>query len=364
MNCGIKKLWLLSFAPEIVQSRFSVRFTPPPAIFTLEYQPRVFFRSFLTAAKRAGLFVSILHTSHNNQQSFTLSQSAMSGFSSDLISKNLQTLSLDDDILEYITSMIEDSDVFEEDTFESVLEFVCSSSDQDEDVSKKSVSDLFDALRSTGDSDSLSPAASETVAATTALLSTKVNMKKEDDDLVKSHAIKTEISEFFSKQIELTDAIPLSMKNKRKEAQRKMRLQELETQRQREIDHEMELAASATAATDSSEADNDDFNDSLMQDVNLHNFNLPNKKGSGEDLLVDANLTLSCRRRYGFIGKNGCGKTTLLEVIASRSLAGINPRMTLLLVKQEIVGMEVSAWVVISCWCAILSSLSAVISSI
>ena len=46
-------------------------------------------------------------------------------------------------------------------------------------------------------------------------------------------------------------------------------------------------------------------------DVQLVNFNLQNRKGGGPDLLSGANLTLASGRRYGLMGRNGCGKLLL-----------------------------------------------------
>jgi len=40
----------------------------------------------------------------------------------------------------------------------------------------------------------------------------------------------------------------------------------------------------------------------------------------GAELLVDAKVELNCGRRYGLLGINGCGKSTLMEAIASREL--------------------------------------------
>merc|ERR1719376_531944 len=40
----------------------------------------------------------------------------------------------------------------------------------------------------------------------------------------------------------------------------------------------------------------------------------------GAELLVDAKIELNCGRRYGLLGINGCGKSTLMEAIASREL--------------------------------------------
>jgi len=82
-------------------------------------------------------------------------------------------------------------------------------------------------------------------------------------------------------------------------------------------------------------------------DVQLINFSLPNRKGGGPDLLSDSNLTLASKRRYGLMGRNGCGKTTLLTALAARQLngdgGGVPKSMAMLLVRQEIMGNELSA---------------------
>jgi len=82
-------------------------------------------------------------------------------------------------------------------------------------------------------------------------------------------------------------------------------------------------------------------------DVQLINFSLPNRKGGGPDLLNDSNLTLASKRRYGLMGRNGCGKTTLLTALAARQLngdgGGVPKNMAMLLVRQEIMGNELSA---------------------
>ena len=103
---------------------------------------------------------------------------------------------------------------------------------------------------------------------------------------------------------------------------------------------------------DESPDDDDDDDDDVEsgsgvagRDVHFRNFDLENKKGSGL-LLTKADLTLSAGRRYGLIGRNGCGKTTLLELVASRDpqvKPGVPRRMPMLLVKQEIVGTDATA---------------------
>uniref|UniRef100_A0A8C9XVV2 ATP binding cassette subfamily F member 3 n=1 Tax=Sander lucioperca TaxID=283035 RepID=A0A8C9XVV2_SANLU len=61
-----------------------------------------------------------------------------------------------------------------------------------------------------------------------------------------------------------------------------------------------------------------------------------------ECLLQGAELSLSTGRRYGLIGRNGLGKTTLLKMLASRSLR-VPAHITILHVEQEVAGDETAA---------------------
>ena len=59
-------------------------------------------------------------------------------------------------------------------------------------------------------------------------------------------------------------------------------------------------------------------------------------------LLQNANLLLSFGRRYGLVGRNGLGKTTLLRMISERQLQ-IPSHITVLHVEQEVVGDDTPA---------------------
>lgn len=59
-------------------------------------------------------------------------------------------------------------------------------------------------------------------------------------------------------------------------------------------------------------------------------------------LLAGADLNLNFGHRYGLVGRNGTGKTTLLRSIASRELR-FPSHMTVLHVEQEVEGGEESA---------------------
>lgn len=59
-------------------------------------------------------------------------------------------------------------------------------------------------------------------------------------------------------------------------------------------------------------------------------------------LLQGAELCLASGRRYGLIGRNGLGKTTLLKMLASRNLR-VPAHISILHVEQEVAGDETVA---------------------
>mmetsp|Transcript_18986 Transcript_18986/g.32470 ORF Transcript_18986/g.32470 Transcript_18986/m.32470 type:complete len:755 (+) Transcript_18986:110-2374(+) len=71
------------------------------------------------------------------------------------------------------------------------------------------------------------------------------------------------------------------------------------------------------------------------RDLHLDNFNVSN---GGKELIEDASLMLAFGRRYGLVGRNGTGKTTLLRALSHHELPGIPPGCQILHVEQEVVG--------------------------
>ena len=67
-------------------------------------------------------------------------------------------------------------------------------------------------------------------------------------------------------------------------------------------------------------------------DIKIENFSI---SARGTELFVNANLHVTNGRRYGLVGPNGMGKTTLLRHIANRQLA-IPPNIDVLLCEQEV----------------------------
>ena len=67
-------------------------------------------------------------------------------------------------------------------------------------------------------------------------------------------------------------------------------------------------------------------------DIQINKFSL---SARGKELFVNADLHITNGRRYGLVGPNGHGKTTLLQHIAQRKL-NIPPNIDVLLCEQEV----------------------------
>lgn len=97
--------------------------------------------------------------------------------------------------------------------------------------------------------------------------------------------------------------------------------------------------ATASQVTSKKEAKLEAKGVNKLQDIRLENFDI----SFGEKILLqNSNLTLAFGRRYGLVGRNGLGKTTLLRLLSSRQLR-IPSHISILHVEQEVVGDETPA---------------------
>ncbi|XP_035190083.1 ATP-binding cassette sub-family F member 3 [Oxyura jamaicensis] len=97
--------------------------------------------------------------------------------------------------------------------------------------------------------------------------------------------------------------------------------------------------ATASQAASKKETRMESSGKNKSYDVRIENFDV----SFGERvLLTGADLNLAFGRRYGLVGRNGLGKTTLLKMIASRSLR-IPSHISILHVEQEVAGDETPA---------------------
>jgi ABC-type Mn2+/Zn2+ transport system ATPase subunit len=70
--------------------------------------------------------------------------------------------------------------------------------------------------------------------------------------------------------------------------------------------------------------------------LDAKSFTLPNP-GGGQPLLEDAACRLVWGRRYGLIGRNGMGKSTLLRAFAARRVGDVPPNVLVHYVSQEVI---------------------------
>ena len=261
---------------------------------------------------------------------------------------------LDDDTIDYISSLLEDNPECDEDLREMILGLISGSVD-DEELAEQ----LLQSILPSSGSNENSMIQEEKSSSGGAGIDIGHTVKKLEKSMCIQDTLQSEervdefglslslggnvgkaggsdIQEFYANMIDIRTEEVISQKAKRKEAQQKLREKQEEEDRLRAIRDVMEMAMSAEQE-DERNYEGGDFDDNFA-DVHLRNFSLPNKRGSGADLLSDANLTLSKGRRYGLLGRNGCGKTTFLELLSERGVPGIPRNMPMLLVRQEIVG--------------------------
>lgn len=61
-----------------------------------------------------------------------------------------------------------------------------------------------------------------------------------------------------------------------------------------------------------------------------------------KELLIDATVKFTRGRKYGLIGRNGTGKTTLINAICRKELNGMPQNLHILQVEQEVIGDDKS----------------------
>lgn len=85
--------------------------------------------------------------------------------------------------------------------------------------------------------------------------------------------------------------------------------------------------------------DGDADADANVKDITIDNFSVAAR---GKELLKNASVKISHGKRYGLVGPNGKGKSTLLKLLAWRKIP-VPKNIDVLLVEQEVVGDSKSA---------------------
>lgn len=93
-------------------------------------------------------------------------------------------------------------------------------------------------------------------------------------------------------------------------------------------------AFSVVIGTKSAVLEGDADADANLKDISIDSFSV---SARGKELLKNASLKISHGRRYGLVGPNGKGKSTLLKLLAWRQIP-VPKNIDVLLVEQEVVG--------------------------
>ncbi|KAK7328346.1 hypothetical protein VNO77_22450 [Canavalia gladiata] len=85
--------------------------------------------------------------------------------------------------------------------------------------------------------------------------------------------------------------------------------------------------------------DGEDDADANVKDITVENFSV---SARGKELMKNASVRISHGKRYGLVGPNGKGKSTLLKLLAWRKIP-VPKNIDVLLVEQEVVGDDKTA---------------------
>jgi len=124
-------------------------------------------------------------------------------------------------------------------------------------------------------------------------------------------------------------------RKQKKEYERKRKLaEEMKELQMKRVDDEL---SNFTASQTPQAGRNEDMDNNL--DIKIEGFSI---QANGKDLFKNANLTIVAGRKYGLVGPNGKGKTTLLRHIALRKLR-IPSYIDILYCEQEVKANETPA---------------------
>jgi len=239
---------------------------------------------------------------------------------------------IDKDLAEYVEGVIDTSkNDFEsrDDIFEAVGPFLCEAAAAEGDLEENDVLDICGKIYSI----LKLGRANGTTSSVRKLLDAPMSM----GDMVEE--VKDESQSIWMK---LRDDSSTVDQRKLEKAEEKIR-QKAERKAKKDtvdvkVDLKIEMATASQASNrKTTKAESKGTNKSM--DVRVENFDM----SFGEkQLLSGAELVMVPGRRYGLIGRNGLGKSTLMRLIASRNLA-IPSHIRILHVEQEVVGDETPA---------------------
>ena len=242
---------------------------------------------------------------------------------------------LDPDIADYIVGILSDESALldadsRQETIDTISGFLVSAEycDDEEEAASKTA-ELIDRLVSDDDmekKDSTSHPIIQRVGMIS--LADQLSMNSEEDALVygdinKRSTVNTLITEDNDKNGGSTSKVKTTSKSKNKPS-----ASDIANEQIKEI--EAELHSARIAAVKSRWK-----NGAYRGAIDAKSFTLPNP-GGGQPLLEDAVVNLVYGKRYGLIGRNGMGKSTMLRAFAARRVGNVPANVSVHYVSQEV----------------------------
>lgn len=260
-------------------------------------------------------------------------------FANALASTSALSGHLDDDSTEYMLSILLD-DPTDEDAREAVTSIISSVVDQ-ERVCDEFFAALDAAIGDTNCNNTVNQAGTTNDTNNEnelpRLLDNAITLKSQDITSFASGLVadkdstmddpnntSSDIQAFYANMIDISNVQAKSERDRRKARQKEIRERMEEEERKRAIDDAMRMMAEEEESSNSNTTTGGMMSVKEMSemtnatdnaaDVRLQNFHLANRKGGGKDLLEDATLILARGRRYGLMGRNGCGKVCFYQI--------------------------------------------------
>ena len=252
---------------------------------------------------------------------------------------------LDDDIFEYLVGLLSEEIDDVEETTETIAQFLVGAEFcDDEEVAQATAKGLLEELLVGNDNDdsSAGAAAADNTANTTRKLETPIaalslqDVAAEDPQAASAEA-KSKMNTIMEDQTATSSKQARAAKKQAKiggsateTKGRSAKLSVFEQAQAEKMELEEELQEARIASIQSRRTQG-----AYKGALDASAFTLPNP-GGGQPLLEDASCTLVWGRRYGLIGRNGTGKSTLLRAFAARRVGNIPPNVTVHYVSQEV----------------------------
>mmetsp|Transcript_20548 Transcript_20548/g.33848 ORF Transcript_20548/g.33848 Transcript_20548/m.33848 type:complete len:753 (-) Transcript_20548:154-2412(-) len=242
---------------------------------------------------------------------------------------------LDEDIAEYISGILEDDSALEADSVDDTTAMIagllgeyCEENDEDPSEKAAALIDRLTTQQNGGEQQVVSMTAKTVNDLPTMLggISLADQLKTDDYDLVYGDNDKR--STVNSIIEENTEAAATNKSKTKSKSSKKPTASEVANAQIAEIEAELHEARVAAVKA---RAKYGAFRGSL----DAKSFTLPNP-GGGAPLLEDAACRLVWGKRYGLIGRNGMGKSTMLRAFAARRVGDVPAQVSVHYVSQEV----------------------------